>query len=101
MGAYPTIITQNISDVLESTQGNKILGNSEFAVILKQKSEDLRNIAEIFNISEGEKEYVTDCPKGQGIIVFAKDKVVFRNIVSKNSIIYKLNNTDSMFQSRN
>lgn len=101
MGAYPTIITQNISDVLESSQGNKILGNSEFAVILKQKSDDLKNIAEIFNISEGEKEYVTDCPKGQGIIVYAKDKVVFRNIVSKNSIIYKLNNTDSMFQSRN
>lgn len=35
--AIPSVITQNISDVIKNENGCKILSNSEFAMILKQK----------------------------------------------------------------
>lgn len=96
--AIPTVITQNIADVLKSEQGCKILSNSEFAIILKQKPLDLPAICKIFDISEEEAGYVIDSPVGQGIIVYGEDKVAFRNQVSKESYIYKLNQTSNMQQ---
>ena len=94
--AIPTIITQNIADVLKNEDGCKILSNSEFAMILKQKPLDLPAICKIFDISEEEARYVTDSPSGQGIIVYGDDKVIFRNQVSKDSYIYELNQTSNM-----
>ena len=60
--AIPTIITQNIADVLNNEDGRKILSNSEFAMILKQKPLDLPAICKIFDISDEESRYVTDSP---------------------------------------
>ena len=81
--AIPTIITQNIEDVIKNEDGRKILSNSEFAMILKQKPLDLPPISKIFDISDEEARYVTDSPAGQGIIDFCDDKVIFINQVSK------------------
>ena len=94
--AIPTIITQNIADVIKNEDGCKILSNSEFAMILKQKPLDLPPICKIFDISDEESRYVTDSPSGQGIIVYGDDKVIFRNQVSKDSYIYELNQTSNM-----
>lgn len=94
--AIPTIITQNIADVIKSEQGCKILSNSEFAMLLKQKPLDLPVICKIFNISEEESKYVIDSPAGQGLIVYGEDIVAFRNQVSKDSYIYELNQTSNM-----
>ena len=96
--AIPTVITQNIADVLKSEQGCKILSNSEFAMILKQKPLDLPAICKIFDISDEEAKYVIDSPVGQGLIVYGEDKVAFRNQVSKESYIYELNQTSNMQQ---
>ena len=60
--AIPTIITQNIADVIKNEQGCKILSNSEFAMILKQKILDLPAICKIFDISDEESKYVIDSP---------------------------------------
>lgn len=96
-----TIITQNIADMLENEQGRKILSNSEFALILKQKALDLPHIANIFNISEEESRYVEgDSPVGQGVLVFGSDKIPFLNRVPKEYLLYKVNNTDNMVQAR-
>lgn len=94
--AIPTIITQNIADVIKSEEGCKILSNSEFAIILKQKTLDLSAICKIFDISDEEARYIIDSPVGQGIIVYGEDKVAFRNQISKDSYIYELNQTSNM-----
>ena len=91
--AFPTIITQNIADVLANEQGRKILSNSEFALILKQKPLDLPELQAIFDISNSEAEYVIDSQPGQGILYFQGDKVIFKNEVPKDFYIYKLNQT--------
>ncbi|MBO6243731.1 MAG: hypothetical protein J6O41_04095 [Clostridia bacterium] len=94
--AIPTIITQNISDVIKTEQGCKILSNSEFAMLLKQKPLDIPVICKIFDISDEESRYIIDSPAGQGLIVYGEDKVAFRNQVSKDSYIYALNQTSNM-----
>lgn len=93
--SFPTIITQNISDILENRNGRKILSNSEFAVILKQKSLDLVEICKIFDISDEEANYITSDVSGQGIVVYGSSKVPFRNNVPKDFYIYKLNDTSN------
>ncbi len=96
-----TIITQNIADMLENEQGRKILSNSEFAIILKQKALDLPHICNIFNISEEEARYVEgDPPSGQGLLVYGSDKIPFSNRIPKEYSIYKINNTDNQVQAR-
>ena len=94
--AIPTIITQNISDVIKSEDGCKILSNSEFAMLLKQKPLDLPVICKIFDISNEESKYIIDSPAGQGLLVYGEDIVAFRNQISKDSYIYELNQTSNM-----
>ena len=96
LGAIPTIITQNIEDVLKSEQGRKILSNSEFALILRQKPLDISPICKIFGVSDEESEYVTNSPPGQGLLIYGEDVVPFRLIVPTDYYIYKLNETSLM-----
>lgn len=95
LNAMNTIITQNIPDVLENPYGRKILSNSEFAVILKQKPLDKQQICEIFNITNAEGKYINeDAKAGHGIIVYGNDRIPFKNPVPRDYFLYDLNNTD-------
>lgn len=96
LNALNTVVTQNISEVLENPQGRKILSNSEFACLFKQKPLDLKAIQEIFNIPNEMASYLQDPPFGQGIMVFGEDKLPFNLFVPDNTEIYKLNNTKNM-----
>lgn len=100
LGAMNTVITQNINDVLNNEYGRKILSNSEFALLLKQKLLDLEQLASIFGISNQESKYVIDSPAGQGLIVYADTVLPFRLKVPTNTEIYKLNETSMIAQSR-
>lgn len=94
-GAFPNVITQNISEMSENEFGRKILGNVEFAIILKQKEVDRETICNIFNISNEEARYISgDAKQGQGIIVYGNDKIPFFNPINKKTRIFELNNTD-------
>ena len=96
-----TIITQNIADMLENEQGRKILSNSEFAVILKQKALDLPHICGIFNISEEESRYIEgDAKAGEGLLVFGSDVIPFSNTIPTTYVMYEINNTDNKVQAR-
>ena len=99
---YPILVEYeyDIEDVIKNEQGCKILSNSEFAMILKQKPLDLPAICKIFDISEEESKYVIDSPAGQGIIVYGEDKVAFRNQIAKEFYIYQINQTSNMQISR-
>lgn len=99
-GALPTIITQNIEDVLRCEQGRNILSNSEFAAILKQKALDLPPICQIFGISDEEAQYVMDSPAGQGLIIYGEDVVAFKLKVPEDYYIYALNQTSNLQKAR-
>lgn len=96
----PTIITQNISEVLKSEQGCNILQNSEFALILKQKVLELKVLKGIFNISNEEAKYVLDAPAGQGLVIYGMDCYPFRNKVPEDFLMYHLNETSKIAKAR-
>ncbi|WP_276815189.1 VirB4-like conjugal transfer ATPase, CD1110 family [Faecalibaculum rodentium] len=99
--AFITVITQNISDVYDKEAGRKILGNAEFAMILRQKATDREMIQQIYDISDSEARFFSgDARQGQGIIVYGSDKIPFSNPVPRNTRIYHLNNTDRLQTSR-
>ena len=96
----PTILTQNIEDVLNNENGRKILANSEFAAIFRQSSLDIEAICSIFDISPKQREYIEDSPAGQGVLVFGDDKAIIENNVPEDYYIYKLNQTSNRQKSR-
>ena len=101
LNALNTVISQQISHLLRSEAGRDILSNSEFALILKQKTLDLPDICSIFNISQEESMYIQgDAPTGQGLVVFGSDVIPFTNKVPKDYLIYQVNNTDNIVQTR-
>lgn len=98
--AMMTILTQNIADILNNEDGIKMLANSEFAILLKQKKTDLAPICSIFEISNEEEKKLSEASGGKGVIVYDRDKFLFENKVEKDSFIYKLNDTSGIAQAR-
>ena len=92
-GGTPTGITQNVSDLLSSEEGNTILKTSDFALMLTQSFEDRLALVQIYNISEEQQEYITNAAPGEGLIYTSRSIVPFENHVPTTSPIYKLLST--------
>lgn len=89
----PTGITQNIEDLLHTTEGQTILSTSAFALMLTQAPLDRAALAQIYNISEEQQEYITNAGSGEGLIWTSTSIVPFENHVPTDSPIYKLLST--------
>ena len=95
-GAIPTGITQNIATLLEDSEGRKMLSNSEFFVLLRQKKVDLDSLRNVLNIPETLLQYVGErVPQGTGLISSGGVVVPFENIISKDTELYRLMETDA------
>lgn len=92
-GLCITGITQNVEDLLRSEQARGMIANSDFLLILNQKSEDLRILADMLDISEAQMNYVTGADAGQGLLFAEKVIVPFVNQFPKDSYLYKLMST--------
>lgn len=92
----PTGITQNVSDLIHSEQGNTILKTSDFALIMPQAFEDRYALATIFQISDELQQYITDGAgntSGEGLIYTSSSIVPFENHIPNTSPIYKILST--------
>lgn len=95
-GAIPTGITQNIETLLENSDGRKILSNSEFFVLLRQKKVDLDSLLNVMNIPDNLLKYVEETvPKGTGLISSGGVVVPFENIIPDDTELFRLMNTDA------
>ena len=95
-GAIPTGITQNIATLLEDSEGRKMLSNSEFFVLLRQKKVDIDSLRNVLNIPEPLLQYVGErVPQGTGLISSGGVVVPFENIISKDTELYRLMETDA------
>lgn len=95
-GAIPTGITQNIATLLEDSEGRKMLSNSEFFVLLRQKKVDIDSLQNVLSIPETLLQYVGErVPQGTGLISSGGVVVPFENIISKDTELYRLMETDA------
>lgn len=95
-GAIPTGITQNVSTLLDSAAGRKMISNSEFIVLLRQKSVDLQRLKEMISLTPKLIKYIGDrIPQGTGLISAGGIVVPFENPIPKNTKLFEIMNTDA------
>ena len=92
-GALATGLTQNIEDCLHSQMARAMLANSEFLLLLNQSATDQAELARLLRISDEQMQYVTDAPRGQGLIKVGQNLVPFTNNFPKDTQLYKLMTT--------
>lgn len=95
-GAIPTGITQNVETIDSIEEGRKLLSNSEFMIILKQKKSDIEIWKNIISLTDEQIKYIAN-PKssGTGIIYAGGTIVPFENPIPKESELFKLVETDA------
>lgn len=95
-GAIPTGITQNVSTLLDSPSGRKMISNSEFLIFLRQKIIDLERLREIVNLTPKLINYINDrAPRGTGLISAGGVIVPFENPIPEDTALFEIMNTDA------
>jgi type IV secretory pathway VirB4 component len=89
-GGIPTGITQNIKDLLKSSEIENILDNSDFICLLAQAPGDRAIVADLLGASEQQMEHVTNINPGEGLIFFGDTIVPFENRFDQESKLHAL-----------
>ena len=92
-GGTVTGITQNITEVLESKQAQRMLGNAEFVVLLQQKKEDLVAVTKLFDLSDSQVSYLKTGELGSGLIICGQKIIPFHKPIPQDSLLYKISTT--------
>lgn len=93
-GGLCTGISQNVTDLLQNYIAATLISNSEFITLLKQSNIDSAKLAEVVGVSDAQLRYVSNSPFGTGLIKCGNTVVPFDNTISKDSMLYKLYNTN-------
>jgi type IV secretory pathway VirB4 component len=89
----PTGIMQNTEDLLRSPDTRAIINNTSMVIMLKEPLMDRQNLAEFFNLSPAQLDYITDSDPGHGLIYNGKVTVPFEYDFPKNTELYKVMTT--------
>ena len=94
-GGIPTGITQNIKDLISENnrEVENIFENSDFVLILNQRGDDKAILAEQYNISGKQLEYITNSEEGEGLLFYGSTIIPFSDHLSKDTKLYKLMTT--------
>lgn len=76
----PTIITQNINDLLANENAEALLTNSSFILMMNQSPTDRAILADMYQISPKLLEYITDQSYGHGLLYNGRTFVPFENL---------------------
>jgi len=93
LGGLMTGLTQNVTPLLESEVGCAMLTNSEFLLMLSQKSNDRSALAELLDISPNQLSFLNKNITGVGLIRAGGSLVPFVNEFPKDTKLYKLMST--------
>ena len=90
-GGLPTGITQNVEEIMASSNAKTMLENSQFAVLMSINQTSRKGIAQIFHMPEETMQYVTNARPGHGIIHTSDfGNIPFGHDFPKDSKIYKI-----------
>lgn len=89
-GGVPTGITQNVKDLLSSSEIENILDNSDFICMLNQSAGDRDILQEKLHISDEQIKYVTNSGQGKGLIRYGKTILPFEDKFPTDTVMYSL-----------
>lgn len=82
-------ITQDVADFLNNDMGKAIISNSSIQILMKQSPSTLEKLQEVFNLSDGERGFLLNCDKGQGLFFAGANHVGIQVLssVAENELI--------------
>ena len=92
-GGIPTGITQNVKDLLSSTEIENIFENSDYIYMLNQAQGDREILAKKLGISPQQLSYVTQSGAGEGLLFYGNTIIPFIDRFPKDTRLYSLMTT--------
>lgn len=89
-GGIPVLITQNVSDFLDSPQIQTIFYNTDCFILLGQASGDADRLKEALNLSDEQYKCLLTRNKGEGLYIFGDTVLPFINRIDNETMLYKL-----------
>ncbi len=93
-GGVATGITQNVIDVLNSPEARSMLQNAEFKVLLPQKTDNLRAVSDLFELSPSQEAFLKTGEKGTGLIICGQQVIPFDKRIPDKGKIYETISTN-------
>ena len=88
-----TSLTQNVKDLLDSSEIENILENSDFVLMLNQGASDRNILAQRLGISPQELNHVTNSGEGEGLLFFGDKIIPFEDKFPRNTQLYRVMTT--------
>ena len=92
-GGIPTGITQNVKDLLGSSEIENIFENSDYIYMLNQAAGDREILAKKLGISPQQLSYVTQSGAGEGLLFYGSTIIPFVDRFPKDTKLYELMTT--------
>lgn len=93
-GSIPTGITQDIEDLVNTSEGRGIFNNSDFILMLKQSKIGRDAVAKLLDLSKKQQNYLKNSPKGSGLIYNGTNIIPFEDNFPRNTKLYEVMSTD-------
>ncbi len=77
-----TTITQDVEDFLNSPYGKPIITNSASVFLMKQSTATVDLCGTIFGLSEGEKKFLLQAERGEGLLIVGNKKIALYILAS-------------------
>ena len=77
------LITQDVSDLLDSDAGNAVLANTSYTMLMRQKPAVMETVERTFSLSPAEKEKLLSADVGEGILIIDNDHTEIRIMASE------------------
>jgi type IV secretory pathway VirB4 component len=76
-------ITQDVADFLTNDMGKAIISNSSMQILMKQSPSSVEKLQAVFNLSDGERNFLLSCDRGQGLFFAGANHVGIQVISSQ------------------
>lgn len=77
-----TVISQDVEDFLNSEDGRSVINNSSLQLLLKQSTAAIDKVAEVFNLTEGEKFLLLESGPGEGLFFAGQNHIAIKVVGS-------------------
>ncbi|MBL7496188.1 DUF87 domain-containing protein [Frankia sp. CNm7] len=77
-----TVATQDAADVLATDLGTAVVANAATQILLRQAPQAIDEIARVFDLSDGERQFLLTANRGQGLLSAGTQRVAFQSVAS-------------------
>jgi len=77
-----TVATQDTGDLLASDLGKAIVTNAATQILLRQAPQAIDEITAVFDLSQGERQFLLSADRGQGLLAAGAQRVAFQALAS-------------------